>query len=366
MKIKIERKSFIDALSVGGQMTGKARGLSILENVKLSIKGLMATISSYDSEVAITKRVGIIEQDEDFALCIEPKLLLSMLRSIKDSEVELLFEKYKCEVIHKKGVLSLPYFDADDFPSPILDSNPSKFTVSSEMLFNWLKEAKFFVSTNTLYPQLMGVYLCFADNEFCVASSDMNVLYYNKAFYEYTNDKQDAILSIKALDALLPMINGSDNVTIIIGSRNIAFRIDNAMLVATKTEQPFPNFRAIIPKNNTIDIEIDKSDFLEAVKRTMITANEKTCLLKLDIKSLSIGIHSEDIINAKKSFEECPATCVGGEITIGLRGNYVLEMLNAINSDTIKILMNNERSPILWCDMLNNDKTLLQMPCVIE
>jgi DNA polymerase-3 subunit beta len=366
MKIKIERKSFIDALSVGGQMSGKARGLSILENIKLTIKNLTATISSYDSEVAITKRTSILEQDEDFTLCVEPKVLLTMLRSIKDNEVELSFERNKCEVIHSKGVLSLPYMDAEDFPTPIFDNEQSNFCVSSELLFNWLKEAKIFVSTNNLYPQMMGVYLYFFENEFGVASTDMNVLYNNTIEYDYNDEKKDAIISTKAVDALLPMINGSEKVTIMIGSRNVAFRIDDAMLVATKTEKPFPNFKEIIPKENEIEIEVSKDDFLESVKRAMITANEKTCLLKLNIGGMSIKINSEDVMNEKKSHEECFATCNGGELILGVKGTYVIDMVSSIESENIKILLKNERTPILWCDMLNNNKILLQMPCVVE
>lgn len=362
MKIKIERKSFIDALEVGSQMANKAKGLSILENIKLSVKNTMATISSYDSEIAITKRTSIVEQDEDFVVCIEPRMLLSMLRSIKDDELELSFSENSCKVIHSKGILSLPYDSADDFPTPVFDDNTDVFEVNSQTLFNWMKEARNFVSTNTLYPQLMGVYLYFENGEFGVAANDMNVLYFNREPHEAAGEKSDAVVCTKAIGALLPMINGSEVTKVMIGTRCVAFRNDNSMLVALKTEKPYPNFRSIIPANNPITVRVEKSEFFESVKRAMLTASEKTCLLKLNISEHSIKIESEDIMNAKKSYEECLATCEGGSLQIGFKGTYVIDMLNSIESEQITMLMSEERRPVLWCDMLNNNKILLQMP----
>lgn len=362
MKITIERKSFVEALTIGSQMAAKAKGLSVLENVKLSIKDNFAIISSFDSEIAITKRTNIVKHDDNFILCIEPKSLLSILRSIKDNEIEMVFENYTCEIIHSKGRLSLPYTDADDFPTPNIEKNLTAFTLESKVLFNWLKEAKNFVIDNTLYPQLMGVYLYSKDNEFGVAATDMNVMYHNKIENTFIGNNIDALISVKTIDALLPMINGTDKVTIKSGERNVVFIVDDAMLSSVKAEKPFPNFKSIIPKNNEIKVDVNKEEMLESVKRAMLTANEKTCLLKIEFSGISIKIESEDIMNAKKSHEECLANCCGGNITIGLKGTYVLQMLNSIESDNIQILLSEPKRPVLWCDMLNNNKILLQMP----
>lgn len=365
MKIKIERKSFIDALSVGGQMTGKAKGLSVLDNVKCTFKDGMATISSYDGEVAITKRTKIVEQDEECAVCLEPKTLGAILNSLKDEIVEFDFHDHKCEIVHSKGVLSVPYFDTDDYPSPIIDAKKDSFELQSVLLFNWLKEAKGFVSTNTLYPQLMCVCLYVGENEFGVAATDASTLYHDKIEYDYHGEQQQLTLSIKAINALLPMINGSEKVVIINSERNVMFRTNDSMLVATKSELPFPNFKAIIPTNNHIEVELNKNDFMESIKRTMITADEKTCLLKFTINGMMMKIDSENTLEGRKSHDECVCVSNGVDMSIAMNGNYVINMVNAIESETMKLTLNAFNKPVLWIDMLNNDKVLLQMPCAI-
>ena len=365
MKITIERKSFVDALTIGSQMAGKSKGLSVLENCKITIKNNTATISSYDSEVAITKRTNIVGHDEECVFCIEPKALLAILRSLKDENVDLMLENNICEILHAKGKQSIPYDGAEDYPSPFLEKDMNTFGFKSEVMFNWLKEAKQFVGNNTLYPSMMGVYVYCGNKECGVASTNTEVLYYNHEEHEFDGEEVGASLCLKAIDALLPMLNMTDSVDVMIGARNIVFKTQDAMLIAAKTEHPYPNFRRIIPQGNEIVVEVDKEELLDAVKRSMLTANEKTWLLKLSISGMSIKIVSEDIMFAKKSYEECLCTCMGSEIEIGLKGTYVLNMLNSIESDTITIKLSEPRRPILWCDSLNNAKILLQMPCGI-
>jgi DNA polymerase-3 subunit beta len=77
---------------------------------------------------------------------------------------------------------------------------------------------------------------------------------------------------------------------------------------------------------------------------------------------MCIKIVSENVMCAKKTYEECPCECIGGDIEIGLKGNYVLSMLNSIESDDVLVTLKEPRRPILWYDSLNNSKILLQMP----
>ena len=67
-------------------------------------------------------------------------------------------------------------------------------------------------------------------------------------------------------------------------------------------------------------------------------------------------------MSAKKTYEECPCECIGGDIEIGIKGTYTLSILSLIESDEVVVTLKEPRRPILWKDKLNNDKILLQMP----
>ena len=63
MKITINRKSFLDALSVGGALAGKAKSIPILEQVLIRVADNTLTVVSSNSESQVLKRISIVESE---------------------------------------------------------------------------------------------------------------------------------------------------------------------------------------------------------------------------------------------------------------------------------------------------------------
>ena len=118
MQIEVNRKDFISALNVGGSMAGRVKTIPILEDVKITIKGTSAVISSFDNETAITKRTCIVSSTEDAMFCINPRNLVNILKTIKDENVSLYVVENVCTIVHSKGEATLPVEPAIDFPPP--------------------------------------------------------------------------------------------------------------------------------------------------------------------------------------------------------------------------------------------------------
>lgn len=366
MNIKIERASFTEALVIGGQLAGKNKTLPILDNVKVTLKGDKAIISSFDGEVAITKRTSVLESDEDCIFCIEPQSLIALLKSIKDDSLQLTLEKNVCKITHIQGELTLPYMSADSFPKPQVDDNANSIEVKANVVANWMKEAKNFTHKNTLYPALMCICLYWEDAEFGVAATDEFSMFHDRVDMNYSGDKQTATVITKAADALFSMLNGQETVIISNGDRNITFKTDDAMLLAMKASQEYPNFKRVIPKNGTISVEISTKVLSDAVKRAIIGADRNTSFIKVDAEELGkLTVSSEDPTNSRKAIESCDCACMGGKISIGMNGQRLLTLLNAIEGDTVCFRFSEYNKPILIKDPSNDKKELVLMPCVI-
>lgn len=365
MKAVINRKNFLNALNIGGAMSSKAKGLSILELAKITFKDNYATVSSFDGEVAITKRVSIEEHSEDIVFCVHPKDLSSILKTISDAIVIMDVADNICTITHSKGSMSLPYNKADEFPTPHLSKDVITHTIVANTLYYYLKEAVSFISNNTLYPQLMGVNIMFENDNWGVAATDMSVLYYNKQEYQNNTECCSAIISEKSINAILQMIADVDIVKIMFGSNTVMFKTSDSMVVATKSEHNYPNFKIIIPKNYEDKIEIKKSNLLESVNRTMLMTDKSTNLLKFEFRKHSFELQGEDIMNVKKSKEVCDCKCFGNGMSIAFRGDYFLKMLNVIDSENVTLRLIAPDRPAIFVDEANVDKVLLQMPCMI-
>lgn len=363
MKIRLERKNFIDSLIVGASMSGKSKSLPILDMAKISVKGSFITISSYDGEVAITVRTNILESEGDMTFCLNARDLLAILKTLRDEVVELDITQSVCAVLHSKGRMELSVVDSDDFPSPNKDEHSVGIDFSSDILVRWIRNSKNFIEQNDIRPIMSGMYLYYNANEIGCAASNAHKLYWD---YEEIScgviDRYDAVLTTKAMDSLVMMLSNSDNVTIIFSENNICFKTSNAMLLCRKIDGKYPNFKSIIPNSNDIGVDINIIDFKDAINRAILTSG-MTHLLKLTCSGINMHIESCDFDFGKKSNEDIVCSVDGDDITIGFNGEFLLDCLNALDAQDISLKMSSPTKPIV---LKEAHKTILLMPMRIS
>lgn len=360
MKFTIERKAFVEALSIGGSMSGKNKTLPILDMAKVTIKDKKAIISSFDGEVAITLRSDIVDSEGDMVFCINAKDITSILKSLKDDTLELDINESVCVITHAKGRVEVMVVDSSDFPTPNKDNESVGIAIASDVVCDWARKAKNFIEQNDIRPIMGGMYLYYEGNEVGCVATNAHKLYWDYIGVESGVDgnKYDAVLTSKAMDALLGMLNGSDSVEIIFSEKNIAFKTSNAMLLCRKIEGKFPAFRSIIPKDSKVSVEVDIDDLKDSITRSVLMSG-LTHLLKVTCSGMNMHIESCDFDFGKKSNEDIACSVSGDEIALGLNGEFLLHCLNALDSNRITIDMIDGVRPIVFKEA---NTTILLMP----
>lgn len=367
MKVVVSRKEFIQSLSLGSSFSGKNKALVALDYVKLVFGLGSCKMSSNDGEIAInTFYRGGMGNEEEFTIYLEPKLLLNALKSIREDEVTLEFTERECIIKHKKGKFNIPLGDVDEFPTPKMDENPTQIFVESNILFNWLKEARNFVASDELRPIMNGVYLYVKNNEMGVCASDGHKLYTDHMKWE-DNEEVDAVLSDKAISTLLNVINGTNITNIFFGERNVAFKAGDTSILCRKLEGRYPNFKAVIPSTHTIECECNKNEFLDSLNRCLIMANAAS-LIKMSIDGMNCKLEAEDFDFSKKGEENLLLACseAGTAITIGFKGIFAKLCLDAVESENVKMEMTDHSRAIVFKDENKENKVILLMPMAIS
>lgn len=368
MKLEIRRKEFIDVLSSGSQFAGRNKTMAVLNNVKITIKGNKINVSSFDLENAIVKRGQVVSSEEDICFLVDAKDLLSTMNSLKDETITLYvsLDSAKMEIVHAKGKMALPILSGETFPTPSKEENANNITLPSETLFNWLKTAINFVSTENIRPTMTGVYLLKENGKIWCAATDAHQLFADNIDCENDDKVVETIFSPSAVKVIMNMINETNEVTLSIGEKNTIVRTQDSTLSSRKIEGRYPNFRGIIPKETRIKLNVNKEDIVDSVKRAIITANIGTSLLKMKVESMTLNLESEDLDFAKKTHETIICNSANGDIFIGVKGTLLSGMLNLINSDTINIEMNNETTAIVIKTDDKPNMTMLVMPMLIS
>lgn len=365
--IIIERKQFLDGILIGGSMAGKAKTMPILEFVKCTLKGNSFVLSSYDTETAVTKRISVVENnEEDCSFCVSPKDLINILKNINDETVRLEISNMEMTIFHKKGKLVIPTHGAEEFPSPVLDSSALGCDVSSEKIYNWIKDASLFVAHDEIRAVLNGMFLYMVDGEIGVAATDGRKLYHDSDKCAYDGDEIKCIITQKAFSAILQMINESETTNILIGETNIVFKTDDAKVCTRIVEGKYPNYKAIIPKSANSQAEVDKREVIDSVKRAIIASDSNVCLVKLHLSTMMMDIKANDDTFGKKAQESCTCSFSGDEFTIGVQGQYLIDCLGVTSSNDITLNFIDATKPIVVKDEAEPNKVVVVMPMRVE
>ena len=370
MQIEVNRKEFISALSVGGSMAGRVKTIPILDDVKITITGTSAVISSFDNETAITKRTYIVSSTEDAMFCINPRNLVNILKTIKDETVLIYVVDNMCTVMHSKGEATLPVEPAIDFPSPVREKDAKSVSLPCENLFDWFKRGRGFVATGEkteLRPILGGVYFYIDNGEVGVAASDSFKFFHDRMMMENLAGVQVGALVVpKSIDAILEVINGNETVDVYFGKKSIVFKTADAMVCSRLIEGAYPNFKVVFQRSYPIEVKVGREELSESVSRAMLSANIASSPLKITIEPCGkLLIDSEDLYSQRKSHEDIECEVEGGGLEICLKGSVLADCLNTMDGPSVMIYLKDEKSPAMFKEADGGYKASVCLPMLL-
>ena len=364
MKFSFDRKEFIDALLVGGSMAGKNKNLPILDCVKINIRGENSTISSYNGEAAITKRIRI-SSFEEAVMCLNKQDLDSFLRSLTDEVITIEYNDNSIKINHKKGNLSLPTFDVNDFVKPNFEKDGDSIKLNSSSLLPIIVSAnKFRLSKDDLRPIMSCINMNVTDKIIEISASDMMSLYSSPIELGESNPNFVLNLTDVSIAPLKNMLEHCSEVTIINGERSFTIKSDDAMLSAVKMEGRYPNVKSVIPQyENCTRICVNVKEFTNAVKRCSMNADKSASIVTIESKTTSfVEVSSNDIDYNKSTIEYVDCELDGNFNKFSVKYAQILNVLSCIKSDNITIIIKSERDPIIIRDELDKKSTYLLMP----
>jgi DNA polymerase-3 subunit beta len=120
---------------------------------------------------------------------------------------------------------------------------------------------------------------------------------------------------------------------------NALFSFDNVTLMCRLIEGKYPNYEAVIPKENPKKLTIDRLDLLSSIKRVSIFANKTTHQVRMKMGGSELNVSAEDLDFANEAQERLTCTYNGEDMEIGFNSRFLQEMLTNLDSENVNIEM---------------------------
>jgi DNA polymerase-3 subunit beta len=313
-----------------------------------------------------------VESDEDGSIALPARLLLDTLKTFPEQPLTFVVEENNTvEISSNHGKYALAYAEGNEFPKAVVLDNPSTTTIAGDILATAISKTIFAAGNDDLRPVMSGVFFQFSTEGLTFVATDAHKL------VKYTREDVTAdqvaefIMPKKPLNLLKGILATSDDmITIEYNDSNAKFTFENSELVCRLIDGKYPNYEAVIPKENPNKLTIDRTQFLNSVRRVSIFSNKTTHQIRLKIAGAELNISAEDIDYSNKAEERLTCDYQGDDMQIGFNSRFLTEMLNNLNSDQVQLEMSlpNRAGILTPIDGLDDGEqvTMLVMPVMLN
>ena len=243
--------------------------------------------------------------------------------------------------------------------------------MSGDVLANAISKTIFAAGNDDLRPVMSGVFFQFSTEGLTFVATDAHKLVKYSREDISASQAAEFIMPKKPLNLLKSILAGSEEeVTVEYNESNAKFSFDNTEMVCRLIDGKYPNYEAVIPKENPNKLVIERNQFLNSVRRVSIFSNKTTHQIRLKIAGAELNISAEDIDYSNKAEERLTCDYQGDDMQIGFNSRFLTEMLNNLTSDEVSLEMSmpNRAGILTPTDGLDEGEvvTMLVMPVMLN
>ncbi|MFD2568312.1 DNA polymerase III subunit beta [Pseudotenacibaculum haliotis] len=370
MKFIVSSSQLLKQLQVLGGVINSNNTLPILDNFLFELSENQLKVSASDLETTMSAVVDV-ESDTTGSIAVSARLLLDTLKTFPDQPLTFKTEgDSTIEISSDQGKYDMAYFNGDEFPKAVSLPSPSKTIVPSHVLATAISKTIFAAGNDDLRPVMSGVFFQFSSQNLTFVATDAHKLVkYTRT--DVTADKTaEFIMPKKPLNLLKGVLKGDEEVTIEYNDANAKFTFDNFVLVCRLIDGKYPNYEAVIPKENPNKLTVDRASFLNSVRRVSIFSSKTTHQIRLKMAGTELNISAEDLDFSNKADERLSCDYQGDDMQIGFNSRFLSEMLSNLNSDEVLIEMSLPNRAGILTPIDGTDEgeqvTMLVMPVMLN
>jgi DNA polymerase III subunit beta len=345
MKFNVSKDKLLEGLSIVQNVVSTRTTLPILSNVLLQASEGEIRLTTTDLDVGVRGSVEA-QVERSGATTLPARRLFSIVRELPAAEIYVDVDSKNLASIRSGPsyfkILGLP---EEEFPPLPRFDDAKIFTIAQKDLKDGLKKTSYAISTDETRYVLNGTLFSFKDNKLTLVATDGRRLALVDLELEFPRSQEiDVIVPTKAVMELQRLVKDEGDVKVSIGENQIAFEINQTLLVSKLIEGNYPNYRQVIPSEAKERVTLERETLLNAVRRVALLASEKSNSVKLSFSKGNIDIvaTTPDVGEARESLA---AMYKGREFSIAFNPEFLMAPLRNLSTDEVYLDLIDEMSP---------------------
>ena len=347
MEFSVKKFDLLEELLLTQGVVERKTTIPILSNLLCEAKGNRLTITATDLELSIRTSCEAKIKKEG-AGTIPAKKLLELVRLLPDGEIKFkLLENHWVHITSDRRNYKLVGMSKDNFPA-LPDFPSSLVKIPAKLLAGVIAKTTFAISLEESRYTLNGALLVLKPASITMVATDGHRLAMVETDHKFEgfSGETRVLIPKKAMNEVQRLAAESSDDAVVEFAQDeshLFFQFGGRLLTSRKLTGQFPNYEAVLPRDVTKTVVLERSELQDALRRVSQLADQRSHAVKFMLASegLEISASSPEYGEAKEAIEK---EFKGDPISIGFNAQYLLDFLAAAADGPIAFELKDEQS----------------------
>src|SRR6202453_4062200 len=337
MEITVSRQDLLRELTATQSVVERKTTIPILSNFLLEADDDHIVITATDLDQSI--RTSCAAKVKKAGSCTIPaRKLYDYLRLLGDGDISVkLLENHWVQIRSGRSNTKMVGMARANFPQVPEFPTLAATSISTLALKTLIARTIFAISNEESRYTLNGALLVIKAESLAMVATDGHRLSYvekpNELLEGISGEKR-VLIPRKALQELQQLLGNTEaeKIEFADDEHTLFFRVGHRTLSTRKLSGQFPNFEAVMPRDNTKFAVVRSSELSAAIQRVAQFADERSGAIKLRLEGNELKISSSST-ESGESEDTIDTPYSSDPIVVGFNSGYILDFLKALGNE---------------------------------
>jgi len=337
VKFRCERDTLADAVATAQRAVAARPGaLPVLSGLRLGLGADGVELVGSDLELTIRVQAPANVEGEGSAV-VPARLLSDIVRKLEAGQVTVEFGDEDARIAGGRANFALRTLPASDFPR-LPEVAGAGVRVEAGALAEALRQVVPAASRDDARPILTGVLLTASGEGLRLVATDSYRLAVRdlKGVTQFLEEGQKVLVAGRGLAEVQRLLGGGE-IEVVLGDREVVFRVGKTEVTARLIEGDFPNYEQLIPSGYPNRLTVSRDVLHAAVERVRLVGQGRDTApirLAMTAEGLELSAVAQDVGEAHEAVE---AKYEGTDLTVAFNSQFLLEGIDAAGAPEIVI-----------------------------
>jgi DNA polymerase-3 subunit beta len=348
MEITVSKLELLRELTATQGVVERKTTIPILSNYLFEAAGDKLSLTATDLDLSLRTSCNAKVKREG-ACTIPARKLHDYVKLLPDADITIkLLENHWVSIRCGRSNTKMVGMAKSNFPSLPVFPTAGIVKIPAQVLRSMIAKTGFAIASEESRYTLNGALMVLKPESITMVATDGHRLAHIERGgerFEGITGELKTLVPKKAMDELKSLLDSTDAESIEFAKDDstLFFRIGSRLLTSRQLTGQFPNYEAVLPKDNNKSILLHGGDLGAAISRVAQFADERSraVRLKLDKGELKLSASSTETGESEDSLE---IDYTGDPLTIGFNAQYVLEFLKAAGAGDVRLELKDAQS----------------------